>query len=82
MSINKEISNYLDKSEIQDEGLLLLEKIREDIKNIAPEDFNSLTVLVKIKGKYLKYSIGVDDAMLDVGQLEAIKYGMLKKMYT
>ena len=93
MSINKEISDLsnkleelkkikLERKEIQDEGLLLLEKIREDIKNVAPEDFSSLTILVKIKGKYLKYSIGIVDALLDVGQLEAIKHDILKKMHS
>ena len=56
--------------------------MHEDIKNVEPKEFDSLTVLVKIKGKYLKYSIGIVDALLDVGQLEAIKHDILKKMHS
>jgi|TARA_R110000744_G_scaffold350075_1_gene455741 hypothetical protein len=76
----KEIKS--ERKGIQEEGLLLLEKVHEDIKNVEPKEFDSLTVLVKIKGKYLKYSIGIVDALLDVGQLEAIKHDILKKMHS
>jgi|TARA_R110000803_G_scaffold60921_3_gene120502 hypothetical protein len=76
----KEIKS--ERKGIQEEGLLLLEKVHEDIKNVEPKEFDSLTVLVKIKGKYLKYSIGIVDALLDIGQLEAIKHDILKKMHS
>jgi len=75
----KEIKS--EKKLAQEESLLLLEKISEDIKNVEPKEFDSLTILLKIKGKYFKYSLGIADAILDVGQLEAIKYDMLKKMH-
>ena len=67
---------------VQDESLLLLEKVHKDIKELEPKEFNSITVLLKIKGKYLKYSLGIADAILDVGQLEAIKHDILKKMHS
>ncbi len=75
----KEIKS--EKKLIQDESLLLLEKISEDIKSVEPKEFDSLTILVKIKGEYLKYTIGLADPILDIGQLEAIKYNIIKNMH-
>ena len=76
----KEIKSQ--KKSVQDESLLLLEKVHKDIKELEPKEFDSITVLLKIKGKNLKYSLGIADAILDVGQLEAIKYDILKKMHS
>lgn len=69
------------EKQTHEESLLLLEKVRDDIKELQPKEFDSITILLKIKGKYLKYSLGIADAILDVGQLEAIKHDILRKMH-
>ena len=45
----KEIKSQ--KKSVQDESLLLLEKVHKDIKELEPKEFDSITVLLKIKGK-------------------------------
>jgi hypothetical protein len=35
---------------------------------------------VKIRGRYLRYSSGVNNAMEDVGQLDVIKHDLIRRI--
>ena len=57
----------------------LLKTVGEEIEG-APKNFESLLILVKIGGRYLKYTSGTKNVIEDVGQLEVIKHDMINSM--
>ena len=62
------------------------EKAKELLKTVGEEiegdtkNFESLLILVKIGGRYLKYTSGTKNVIEDVGQLEVIKHDMINSM--
>ena len=57
----------------------LLKTVGEEIEG-DPKNFESLLILVKIGGRYLKYTSGTKNVIEDVGQLEVIKHDMINSM--
>lgn len=58
-----------------------LELLNRAGKNISEaKKIESLFILVKTDGQYLRYSTGTDNIMEDVGQLELLKFDILKRM--
>ena len=57
----------------------LLKTVGEEIEG-DPKNFESLLILVKIGGRYLKYTSGTKNVIEDVGQLEVINHDMINSM--
>ena len=57
----------------------LLKTVGEEIEG-DPKNFESLLILVKIGGRYLKYTSGTKNVIEDVGQLQVIKHDMINSM--
>ena len=57
----------------------LLKTVGEEIEG-DPKNFESLLILVKIGGRYLKYTSVTKNVIEDVGQLEVIKHDMINSM--
>lgn len=63
----------------KDTAMSILKEVGDEI-NGDSENFESVLILVKIRGRYLRYSSGVNNAMEDVGQLDVIKHDLIRRI--
>ncbi len=59
--------------------LKVIKELTETVSSTNDADLGDLVILVKVKGKYVRFSTKIDDTVNLVGFIETLKHDILRR---